>query len=301
MPTPGRSTIVLVFGVLTLVWGTTWAAIRVSLEGFPPIAGVALRFAIASAVLLALAFRLGVPLGRAAAERRLWAANAVLSFCISYGVVYWSEQFVPSGLAAVLFATFPLFVALIAHVALPDERLGPRGALGTVLGFAGVAAIFSEDFSKLGGRAVLLAAAVMLVSPIASALASVAVKRWGRDVHPLSITAVPMGIAAVVMGALAAVTERGLPLTFAPRPVAALLYLAIPGSALTFGLYFWLLAHVRATRVALIAYTTPLIAVAVGALAFDEPLTGRTALGSCLVVAGVALAVSRPRVSDTGA
>ncbi len=165
---------------LILVWGTTWAAIRLGLEGIPPLAGVALRFGLAAAVLALVARWRGVPLGGGRRLRRLWWINTLFTFSIPYGVVYWAEQWVPSGLAAMLFATYPLFVAALAWLWLPAERLRPPALAGIGLGFAGIALIYSEDLTALGGGEVDLAAAVFLLSPAASALASVQVKRWGR-------------------------------------------------------------------------------------------------------------------------
>ena len=285
---PGR--LIGAFLLLTLIWGTTWAAIRVGLQGVPPFTGVALRFAIAGTLLLALAPVLGDRLGRRGRrEKALWLANGVLSFCMSYSAVYWAEQFIPSGLAAVLFATYPLFVAGLAHVLLPGERLRSIAAAGVALGFAGVAVIFSDDLTLLGGEAVRRAGLVMLVSPLASAMATVVVKRWGRDVHPLSLSAVPMLIAGLVMGAAALLVERHRPVVFDARSVGALFYLAILGSAVTFTVYYWLLARVTATRLALMSYLIPIVAVAVGASLFDEPLRLRLLAGTALVLAGVVM------------
>jgi drug/metabolite transporter (DMT)-like permease len=291
---PGRSRLIAGFLLLTVIWGTTWAAIRIGLEGVPPFTGVSLRFALAGTVLLALARPLGARLGRGRHEKALWVVNGLLSFCLSYAAVYWSEQYIPSGLAAVLFATYPLFVAALAHVLLPGERLAPIAVAGMALGFAGVAVIFSDDLALLGGETVRTAALVMLVSPVVSAAASVVVKRWGGDVHPLSLAAVPMLIAGVVMGAVALLLEQHRPLVFDARSVGALLYLALLGSAVTFTIYYWLLARVKATEVALMSYLIPIVAVAVGALLFDEPLRPRLLAGSALVLAGVVL-VSRRR------
>jgi drug/metabolite transporter (DMT)-like permease len=291
---PGRGRLIGGFLLLTLIWGTTWAAIRVGLQGMPPFTGVALRFTIAGTLLLVLARALGVRLGRGRHERALWVANGLLSFCLSYSIVYWSEQYIPSGLAAVLFATNALFVAALAHFLLPGERLEPVAVAGMLLGFAGVAVIFSDDLSLLGGQQVRHAALVMLVSPLVSAVASVAVKRWGSDVHPLSLAAIPMLAAGLVMGAVAALVERQRPLVFDARSVGALLYLAILGSAVTFTVYYWLLARASATRVALMSYLIPIVAVGVGALLFAEPLRPRLLAGSALVLAGV-VAVSRRR------
>ncbi|MGH9360769.1 MAG: DMT family transporter [Thermoanaerobaculia bacterium] len=288
---PTRVASYVVLGVLTCIWGTTWAAIRVGLGGVPPFTGVALRFAIAGAWLLVVAVALRVPLGRSAVERRLWVVNALCTFCGSYGIVYWAEQWVPSGLAAVIFSIFPLLVAVMAHFVVPGERLTLPRALGVGLGFVGIAVLFSGDFEPLGGRRAATAAAVLLLAPLVSAIAQVAIKRWGAGIHPLSLSAVPMLLTGGIMGALAAAVERGRPVVFDGPSVAALLYLAFVGSALAFSLYFWLLQHLPATQAALVAYTAPVLAVIVGAVAFAEPITGRMLAGAGLVVAGVALAL----------
>jgi drug/metabolite transporter (DMT)-like permease len=290
---PDRILTTLVLALLILIWGTTWAAIRVSLEGFPPITGVGLRFAVAAMVLLALAPAFGVRLGRSATERRLWLANSLLTFAVPYGVLYWAEQWVPSGLASVIFAIFPLLTALIAHFALPAERLTLRSISGVLLGFAGIAVIFSEDFRTLGGTRVLSAAMVLFVSPLLASCGAVAVKRWGAGIHPISIAAVPMAITGLLMSALGRVVEADRAVTFGTRPVLALLYLAIVGSALPFSLYFWLLKHQTATALSLINYATPIIAIAVGALFLAEPVTARIVAGTVLVLVGVAVAVRK--------
>jgi drug/metabolite transporter (DMT)-like permease len=230
-----------------------------------------------------------VRLGRSRRERVLWLTNGVLSFCVSYSVVYWSEQYIPSGLAAVLFATNPLFVYALAHFVLPGERLGAPAVGGLLLGFAGVAVIFSDDLRLLGGERVREAALVMLVSPLVSAVSAVLIKRWGGGVHPLSLGAVPMLLCAVVMAPIAWVVERHVPLVFDLRSVGALLYLAVFGSAVTFTVYYWLLARVSATQSALISYLIPIVAVAIGAVVFAEPLRPRLLAGSGLVIAGVVL------------
>ena len=291
-----RAGVTASLALLIAIWGTTWAAIRLGLEGMPPLTGVALRFAIASVVLFALVPIFHVRLGTSRREVVLWFVNAAFSFSASYGIVYWAEQRVPSGLTAVLFATFPLFVAGLGHLVLPAERLTWTGALGALVGFSGVVVIFSEDFNRLGGPGVARAAAVLLLSPLFAAIANVAVKRWGAGIHPLSLTAVPMAMTAVFMGGLAAVVEGGRPIAWTPTVVGALLYLAIFGSAVTFTVYYRLLAILPASRLALITYAMPVVAVAIGTVTLDEPITLRLLAGAALVVAGVTLAVRfRPR------
>jgi drug/metabolite transporter (DMT)-like permease len=291
MSAPGFLLKGAILGFLTLVWGTTWAAITISLRGFPPITAVALRFAIAAAFLVAYARFMGIPLAAVnRRERWLRVVHTLLTFCASYGVIFWGEQWVPSGLASVLFATFPLLVAVIAHFVLPNERMTSPVLVGITIGFAGIALIFADDFALAGGTAALTAAVVMLVSPLAGAVVSVTVKRWGAGMHPVPFNAVAMAAAAVIMGGVALMLERQRPVIFDPAPVAALLYMAIVGTALTFPLYFWLLEHMQARQVALIGYGTPVVALFLGVSVMGEPMTLRTLGGSAMVIAGVALA-----------
>ncbi len=287
---PSRAAVAAAVGLLVAIWGTTWAAIRIGLDDLPPLTSLAARFGVAGALLLALAPAFGVRLGASPRERWLWLVNGGLTFTVCYGIVYWGEQRVPSGLTALLFATFPLFVAVLGHFFLPGERLHARGAAGTLIGFAGVAVIFSEDLSRLGGPGVTAAAAVLLLAPATSAVANVAVKRFGQGVHPLSLTAVPLLGAAATVGGAAALTETDRAVRWTPVAIGSVVYLALFGTALAFVVYFWLLDKLPATRLSLITYAVPVVAVAVGTLALGERFTPRIAAGAALVLAGVALA-----------
>ena len=294
MGSPGRGRLIAGFVLLTVIWGTTWSVIRIGLRGVPPFTGVALRFALAGALLLALAPSLGVRLGRAPRERVIWLVNGVLSFCLSYSAVYWSEQYIPSGLAAVLFATYPLFVAVLAHFLIPGERLRRGAVAGLALGFAGVAVIFSDDLTLLGGedgaargpRHARLAARVGGGERGRQAV--------GRRCSSALARGRPDADRRRRDGGGGPPRRAGPPLVFDARSVGALLYLAVLGSAVTFTIYYWLLANMKATRLALMSYLIPIVAVAVGALLFDEPLRPRLLAGSSLVLTGVVI-VSRRR------
>ena len=296
--TPSRSTKLASLATLVAIWGTTWAVIRVGLRGIPPITGVAIRFAIAGLVLWAVALGIGLR-GRALrAPIAVWVVNGLCTFALSYGIVYWAEQYVPTGLTAVLFATFPLFVAVLAHFLLPGERLRAGSVLGLVVGLLGVAVLFGTDLLRVwrgdgGDRRLALACAVLLLAPLAAAIGQVVVKRWGGGVHTLALNAGSMAVCALVMGALAALFERGRPVHLDAPSVAAVLYLSLAGTAVTFTLYFWLLRQMPATHLSLTAYVIPVVAVLVGALAFDEPVTARLLLGGALVVAGTAITTRR--------
>jgi drug/metabolite transporter (DMT)-like permease len=278
--------------LLILIWGTTWAAIRLGLEGVPPFSGVSIRFLIAGAALLTLARVLRVPSQRGARLYRLWIVETVFGFCLSYGFVYWAEQWIPSGLASVLFSTFPLFVAVLAHFWLENEPFRLKQLAGITVGVAGVAIIFSDDLA-LAGKESLIAAMVFLGSPVAAAVSHVLVKKWGRGMHPLNLVGVPMFAAGFCMGLLALFVEAERSFSFDAVAVGAIVYLALPGSAVTFTLYYWLLERMPATRLSFITYGIPVVAVLAGALLFAEPITVKTVSGAVLVLGGVGLALRR--------
>jgi drug/metabolite transporter (DMT)-like permease len=284
----------LALAALIMIWGSTFAVIAVGLEDIPPMTGIALRFALASFLLLALAWKRGVPLGKSRREWKLWWVNGLFTFCFAYWITYWAEQYLPSGLAAILYATFPLFVALLAHWMIPGEPLTRRALAGAFLGILGVVWIFADDLSDLGGPMVVPAALVMILSPLSASVASVWVKKWGSGIHPLSQTAVPMAICAGIMGLLALVFEADREMVWSVRSVSTLLYLAVIGSAVTFTLYFWLLSYLRATRISLITFGVPIVAVLVGVLARNEPVTVGMIGGTGLVLTGVALTLRVP-------
>ena len=296
MGSPGPALKFATLAFLVTVWGTTWAAVRISLRGFPPFTGVALRFAIAAVILVVIARAMGTPLAAInSRDRRLRWLHALLTFCISYGIVFWAEQYIPSGLTSVLFATFPLIVAVMAHFALPGERITVPIVAGTVLGFAGIAAIFSEDLDRVGGDSIVFASLVMLVSPVVAAISTVAFKKWGQGIRPVSFNAVAIIYASIIMGGVAVVVERHQVIVPERWPVMAILYMSVFGTAITFPLYFWLLEHMQARQLALIGYGTPVVALVLGVVFLGETLTTRTLLGSGMVVLGVAVASHSPR------
>ncbi len=291
MARDGRAVAAFLF--LTLVWGTTWGAIRIALEGFPPLLGVAVRFTIAGVVLLAWALARGIRLGRSGREWGLWISNALLTFVGSYSIVYWAEQRVPSGLASILFATFPLWVVLLARALVPEERTSARRLVGVVAGFAGVAVLFSEDLDRTLGAGADLAALSLLGAALLSALGSVILKRYGRGIRIESLAGPPMLITGLILGPVAWWWNGERVAAHASAPWLATLYLALVGSAATFPVYFWLLSRRSVVSAALVSYTAPVVAVGVGVVALHEPLSARMVVGAALVLGGVAGALGR--------
>lgn len=286
----------LCVSLLCLIWGSTWLVIREGLRDLPPFTSAGARFAVAAAVMALLARRLAAREGGAAPGLRITLALGGLCFGASYGIVYWTETRLPSGLVSVLWAVFPMLMAAAGHVALPGERLRPRQWTGFAAGFAGVVVLFRTDLAAIGPGAVS-AGAVLLLSPLVSAVGTVVVKREGAGVSSLLLNRNGMALGAVLLLALAAATERDAPARWSGAAVASVLYLAIAGTVVTFGLYYWVMRYAPASRLSLIAYVTPAIALSLGAAVGDEPVGWHTVAGAALVLGGVA-AVLRARVPE---
>ena len=277
----------LPFALLCAIWSSTWFVIKDGLSTIPPMTGAALRFAIAALVFATLAPSLARREGGARPPAWLSLVMGLCNFAISYGIVYWGEQVLPSGLASVLWATFPMLVVIVSLVALPEERLGLRRAAGFVVGFCGIALLFVEDLRALGPEA-LGVGALFLLSPVSAAIGNVTIKRHAAAVSSALLNRDGMAIGAVVLGALALGLEDPSAVAWTPRGLASVLYLALPGTVVTFGLYYWLLRQASAAMMSLIAYITPVAALAIGWVLGGEALTPSLAGGAALVIVGVA-------------
>ena len=283
----------MVWLILSLVWGSTWLFIKVGLADLPPFSFAGLRFLLAAVPLAVFAAIRRPPLPRNAGDWWLMAVTGVATFTVTYGLVFWAEQYISSGLAALLFATFPLFGLVIAHVQLPAERLTRRRVAGVVAGIGGVGIVFSNQLTGTSPLAVWGSAAVV-VSALVAAYTDVVIKRRAGHLDPAVLTLVQMIAGAIPLLAIGIVLE-GNPLAFRWTPIAwfCLMYLAVVGSALAFVMLYWLIRHMQVTHTMLITLVTPLVAVVLGVLVLDEALTWRTASGGLGILFGVGLTVWR--------
>src|SRR3712207_6317394 len=180
--------IVLVWIIICTIWSSTWIFIKLGLSDLPPVSFAALRFLIAAAILLLIMAVQKIPLPRTRQEWALAAITGIFQFFINYALLFWGEQHVSSGLAAVLQATIPAFGLALAHLHLPGERLTRAKAAGVVLGVAGVAVIFSNQLA-LAGRMAMWGGAAIVAGAACAAYSNVLVKARGREIEPAVLAA----------------------------------------------------------------------------------------------------------------
>jgi drug/metabolite transporter (DMT)-like permease len=273
-------------GLLCLIWGSTWLVIREGLRDLPPFTSAGVRFAVAAAVMVLVAPRLAQREGGHAPPFSLTLAMGVCNFSVPYGIVYWSEQFLPSGLVSVLWSVFPMLMAVSGHLWLPGERLCPRQWVGFVFGLVGIALLFATDLAQIGAEAIPVGL-ILLISPAISAVGTTLVKRHGEHVSSVLLNRNGMLLGAVLLLATAQLSEADRAVRWSPAAIGSVLYLAIAGTVVTFGLYFWLMRFAPAYLVSLIAYVIPAIALALGAFLGNEVVGWHTMLGAACILCGV--------------
>jgi drug/metabolite transporter (DMT)-like permease len=283
----------LVWLLLCLIWGSTWLFIKLGLSDLPPFTFAGLRFVIGSAILFVIIKARGISLPRNRTDWVLLATTGVLSFSLNYGLLFWGEQYISSGLAALLQATIPVFGLVIAHFYLPNEQLTPVKIFGVVMGVAGVGVIFSNQLSVAGPRA-LAGSAALIVGSACAAYANVLVKARGANLNPAILAGGQMFFGLIPL-MLIGIPLEGNPLNFhwTRMAVISLFYLAIVGSVAAFLLYYWLVQHMEVTKTMLIALVTPVIAVSLGVLVLNEELNWRTFAGGAMIISGIGVIVLR--------
>jgi drug/metabolite transporter (DMT)-like permease len=292
----------LAFAILYLVWGSTYFAIRVGVSEVPPFLFAAMRFLIAGLVLYGWIIARGEPSPRGVQ----WASAsllAILFFVLDYGLVYWAEQRVPSGIAAVMMATTPAFMALWEISLLRTQRLTVRLAVALLIGLGGVAVLMSRSLN-VGGAPIDRAGAVaIIVAALSWSVASILTRKLPLPSSQVMSSAVQM----LVGGMFLALTAAALgefrafhPWTISRGAWLALLYLTVAGSIMAFTAYVWLIHHESPTKVVTYAYVNPVVAVLLGYFLGGEALGRRTILGALFVlISVVVIATTRAKRSGT--
>lgn len=290
-----------IYVLLCLIWGSTWLAIKIGLEGAPPFLAAGLRFVVASAVLVPLSVALRAPWPQGRVEWAVVGFVGVVLFVFDYGLIYWAEaNGVESALAAVLFATMPFQTALMAHALVGGERLTPRKFLGIAMGFGGIVLVFGGEFGAVGIEKLLPMAAVVASAACASA-ASVAIKRWAHDASPYTFNAAAMMIGAGGLLLLSLAADEPLGLPGWPEGILSILYLGVAGTVVAFLGYLRLLKTVPVTTMSFIAFITPIVAIVLGFVVAAEQLGPLVGLGAAVTLAGIAVYAFRPAAPVSGA
>jgi len=289
--------LLLAFAIVYFVWGSTFLAIRVGVREVPPFLLAAMRFVLAGVCLYGWMRLRGTP----NPSRREWLSATLLALLIfvgDYGMVFWAETRVPSGVTAVMMATIPVFMALSEIFFLGTQRLTPRLAVALLIGIGGVAVLVSHSLG-LGESSLDTAGAIaLLVGSISWSVASALTRKLSLPASKPMSSAAQMLCGGILLTLVAASLGefRGFhPLAVSRTAWIALAYLVAAGSIIAFTAYVWLIHHESPTKVGTYAYVNPVVAVALGYFFASEPLTARTLVGSLLVLVSVVVITTMPK------
>jgi len=294
-PTPAWKTL-LAFGIIYFVWGSTFLAIRVGVREVPPFLLAAMRFLAAGLVL----YGWTVARGERSPALRQWSSActlAILIFVLDYGLLFWAEQRVPSGLAAVMMATIPVFMALSEIVFLRTQKLTFRLGMALLVGIGGVAVLMSRSLGLAGAPIDTAGALALIAASMSWSVASALARKL-----PLPDSKVMSSAAQMLSGGVfLALTSAALGefRQFHPSLVSmnvwlSLAYLIVAGSIIAFTAYVWLIHHQSPTKVGTYAYVNPVVAVLVGYFLGGEELGLRTILGTAFVLVSVLVITLTP-------
>jgi drug/metabolite transporter (DMT)-like permease len=294
---PPRWKTLLAFAIIYFVWGSTFLAIRIGVQEVPPLVLAGMRF-FAAGIVLYIWMR---ATGTASPSRREWASVTLLAaliFLVDYGLVFWAEQRVPSGITAVMLATIPVFTALLEILILRTQKLTLRLGCALAVGLAGVAVLVSHSVGFGDAPIEKSGAIALVVGAISWSLATVLTRKLRLPESKVMSSGAQMlvgGIllllAATMFGEFNAVHWQAV----SSRAWLALAYLTVVGSIIAFTAYVWLIHHESPTKVGTYAYVNPVIAVAIGYFLGGEALGARTVLGTVLVLVSVVVITTTPK------
>ena len=280
----------LALGTVYLLWGSTYLGIKFSIATIPPLLMGSVRFLVAGAILYVIGIRAGDVRGDRLGARQ-WLAALVIGSALlvgGNGGVILAEQYVPTGVVALLVATAPLWMAIIDRVAF-GRRLPALVIVGLVIGFAGVAFLIGSPGS---GRISLFGAALALAAPLCWASGSVFTRHVQLPIRPLVASSMEMLCAGVIFAVASIATgELGRLHPFSTTSIVALGYLIVFGSLIGFSAYVWLLRSAPLSLVSTYAYVNPVVAVILGTIFLSERISPRTLIAGGIIIAAVALIV----------
>lgn len=290
--------IIIAWLICCLIWGTTWIFIKIGLETLPPLSFVSARFVVALLLLGAIMFFLKIPLPKSRRDWLFMALTGFLSFTVNYGLLFWGEQYISSGLAAVLQAMIPLFGVIFGRMFLPNEKITAWKIGGIMLGIGGIAFIFSEQL-QISGKSALLGSAAVVVGAATTSFGNVLIKAFYSASHPLTLTFSQMFCGAIPIIIFAAAADGNpLALNWTKTAIICVLYLAVAGSVFAFWLYYYLIQKISIVNAMIIALVTPILAIICGAVFRGEQMPSQTAAGGILVLMSVALILFGGKFSE---
>jgi len=286
---PKKYIAIIIFITLSLIWSSTWVAIKIGLETVPPFYSAGIRFFLAFLFLSLFAIIKGYSLPKKLKEHLFFIGFGIVNYLVGYAAVYWGEQYINSGLASVLFAIMPFYTLILSIWLLPSETINIKKVLGLIVGFAGVIIIFSDQI-QISSTNAIYGMIIISIAPAFSATGTLIAKRKMATIHPVILNTFPIFYCSIAFFLLSLTFELPSQAVFDTNAILSIVYLALFGTAIAFVLYFWMLSHQSAVLMSMITFVTPPLALMWGWVILGEQITYFLLIGLTLILAGIFLA-----------
>lgn len=282
----------VLYSVMCLIWGTTWMFIKIGLDDLTPFFSLGLRYLAAGAV---LGIYLLISEKKITFEKqhfKLIIYITFLNFMIPYALVYWAEQYIYSDLTCVIFAMMPVNVTVLSIIFIKTEKYSIQDYTGIFIGFTGILLIFSETlFSGAGLH--LYGMLAVYMSSFLGAIITIILKKYKDYYHPLRINFFPVLLTGIIVTIFSLLTENIGDNKFTASGIFSIFYLAVFGTVIAFGIFYWLVHRIKLTLLASNALITPVIAIASGWMMLSESLSAVQIFGTFFVLTGIFLTARR--------
>ena len=277
--------IIILYTIISFCWGITWLFLKINVTHMPILWGLSFRFIIAGTIFWLIYFLQKNRVKLTSQTRSIYIVYTLFNYTLCYYLTYWGAQYIYSNLGSILYSLSPITIAIMAHLFIPDDKLNRKKILSMLIGFIGTILLLYNG-NSFGGEKAFIGISAILLAIIIGCWPTIYIKKQGIKVDSIHLNAVGLSISGLIILIMAILFENGSILEINPTNLFSLLFLAIPGTVVTWGIYIWLLNHLPASQLSYVAFFPPIIAIISGWIFLNEALSLISLLGASLIIFG---------------
>jgi len=277
--------IITLYTIISFCWGITWLFLKINVTQMPILWGLSLRFIIAGIIFWFIYFLKKDKVKFNPQIQSIYIVYTLFNYTFCYYLTYWGAQYICSNLGSILYSLSPITIAIMAHFFIPDDKLNKNKIMSMMIGFIGTILLL-YDGNSFGGEKVFLGISAILLAIVIGSWPTIYIKKQGIKVDPIHLNAVGLSIAGLIILLMALIFDRSSFFQISSNNILTLLFLAIPGTVVTWGIYIWLLNHLPASQLSYVAFFPPIIAIISGWLFLNETLSLISLFGATLIILG---------------
>ena len=277
--------IIALYTIISFCWGITWLFLKINVTQMPILWGLSLRFIIAGIIFWLIYFFKKNKVKFNPEIQSIYIVYTLFNYTLCYYLTYWGAQYIYSNLGSILYSLSPITIALMAHYFLKDDKLNQKKILSMIIGFIGTILLLYNG-NSFGGEKVFLGIFAILLAVVIGSWPTIYIKKQRIKVDPIHLNAVGLSFAGLIILLMAIIFDKSSFSQINSNNIPSLLFLAIPGTVVTWGIYIWLLNHLPASQLSYVAFFPPIIAIIAGWVFLNETLSLISLFGAALIIFG---------------